>query len=103
MEDLLRSWDGQSVILQLDRPTGAWIIIAIHSTILGPAAGGTRMKSYASLESAVEDAQRLASAMTLKFALSGLPIGGGKAVIATPATFDAASRGDLLRRYGVLV
>ncbi len=46
MESLVRGWDGETVIVCYDRPTGAWILIAIHSTRLGPATGGTRMKHY---------------------------------------------------------
>jgi len=40
VESLVREWDGESVVIRLDRATGAWIIIAIHSTRLGPAEGG---------------------------------------------------------------
>ena len=103
MESLLREWDGESVIIQFDRPTGAWIIIAIHSTRLGPAAGGTRMKPYPDFQEALRDALRLAASMTYKFALADLPYGGGKAVIALPPDFDPGERSDLLRRYGVLI
>ncbi len=100
---LLEQWDGESIVLHLDRPTGAWIIIAIHSTRLGPASGGTRMKPYASLEDAVQDALNLGAGMSYKFASIGFPCGGGKAVIALPANFDAQARPALLRRYGALV
>jgi len=103
VEDLLRSWDGESVVLHLDRPTGAWIIVAIHSTHLGPGTGGTRLKQYSDLEAAVRDALLLAEGMTYKFATIGLPRGGAKAVIAIPAGFDRAQRAGLLRRYGSLI
>ncbi len=103
IESLLREWDGETVIVRYDRPTGAWIFIAIHSTRLGPAAGGTRMKSYPNLPAALQDALRLAEAMTYKFAAPGLPLGGAKTVIAVPPTFDPQSRPALLRRYGALV
>src|SRR5262249_2937439 len=103
LETLLRTWSGEEVVLRYDRVTGAWIVIAVHSTHLGPAGGGTRMKSYARLEAAVQDAQRLAEGMTHKFALAGLPRGGGKAVIAVPPDLETAARADLLRRYGALV
>ena len=46
MEDLIREWDGEMVLTHFDRPTGTWMFIAIHSTTLGIAAGGTRLKSY---------------------------------------------------------
>ncbi|HEV3470769.1 MAG TPA: Glu/Leu/Phe/Val dehydrogenase dimerization domain-containing protein [Pyrinomonadaceae bacterium] len=56
-------------------------VIAVHSTRLGPAVGGTRFWHYASEEEAVTDALRLARGMTYKNALAGLPLGGGKSVI----------------------
>jgi leucine dehydrogenase len=103
IESLLREWSGETVIVRYDRPTGAWIIIAIHSTRLGPAGGGTRAKSYPDLEAALQDAFRLAEGMTYKFAGPGMPYGGGKAVIALPGDFDPQARPALLRRYGALV
>jgi leucine dehydrogenase len=103
MESLLREWDGDTVIVRYDRPTGAWIFVAIHSTRLGPATGGTRMKSYPDVQAALQDALRLAAGMTYKFAVPGIPWGGGKAVIAIPPDFDPQSRPALLRRYGALV
>lgn len=56
MADLLRTWDGEDVVVRFDRPTGSWILIAIHSTRLGPAGGGTRMKSYPDPAAALRDA-----------------------------------------------
>ena len=103
MESLLREWDGETVIVRYDRPTGAWIFIAIHSTRLGPAAGGTRMKSYPNVQAVLQDALRLAAGMTYKFTIPDIPFGGGKAVIAVPPNFDPQSRPALLRRYGALV
>jgi glutamate dehydrogenase/leucine dehydrogenase len=103
METLLREWDGETVVIRYDRPTGAWIFIAIHSTRLGPAAGGTRMKPYPDVQSALQDALRLATGMTYKFAVPGMHWGGAKAVIAIPPDFDPQSRSTLLRRYGSLV
>ncbi|MFQ5944009.1 MAG: Glu/Leu/Phe/Val dehydrogenase dimerization domain-containing protein [Anaerolineales bacterium] len=103
MESLLREWDGETVIVRYDRPTDAWIFIAVHSSRLGPASGGTRMKHYASQEAALADALRLASGMTYKFAVPGIERGGGKAVISIPKDMAPDSRPDLLRRYGRLV
>jgi len=103
MEQLLRQWDGESVTIHMDRPTGAWMIVAIHSTVLGPGTGGTRMKSYPGLKAAVADALRLSASMTFKYAVVDFPRGGAKAVIALPDEFDPALRFDLLRRYGELV
>jgi leucine dehydrogenase len=102
-EPLLREWDGDTVIVRYDRPTDAWIFIAVHSSTLGPATGGTRMKHYDTQEAALADALRLASGMTYKFAVPGIERGGGKAVISVPENFESGSRPDLLRRYGSLV
>jgi leucine dehydrogenase len=68
-----------------------------------PAGGGTRMRTYATPADGLEDAMRLAGAMTLKMAAVDLPCGGGKAVLATPGTLDDTTRRDLLLRYGELV
>lgn len=103
MEELLKSWDGESLITTFDRAAEAWIIIAIHSTILGPATGGTRMKVYGNLSEAVIDAQRLSAGMTYKWAAAGLDMGGGKAVIAVGPDMNAGERRPLLLRYGTLL
>jgi leucine dehydrogenase len=103
MESMLREWDGETVIVRHDRPTGAWIFIAIHSTRLGPATGGTRLKSYPRVQDALQDALRLSAGMTYKFAIPDLPYGGGKAVIAIPPDLDDQSRLALLRRHGALI
>lgn len=103
MESLIEQWRGETVITRYDRPTGAWIFIAVYSTLLGPAAGGTRMKQYPGPKAALEDAMRLARGMAYKYAVPGMPWGGGKAVIALPHDFDARLRPGLLHRYGKLV
>jgi leucine dehydrogenase len=103
MESLIRAWDGESVIIRFDRSANAWIFIAIHSTRLGPAVGGTRMKSYSDLKEALRDAQRLAGGMTLKWAAAGIKYGGGKCVIAVPSDLNPQARTRLLRRYGAFV
>jgi leucine dehydrogenase len=103
MESLFQQWEGETVIAHRDKPTGAWIFIAVYSTVLGPAAGGTRMKRYPDLRGALEDAMRLARGMAYKYALPDMPWGGGKAVIALPDEFDPGVRAGLLRRYGKLV
>ncbi len=75
----------EEVVVAQDRDTGVQAVIAIHSTALGPALGGTRMSLYADSPdpqaAAYSDALRLARAMSLKNSLAGLPHGGGKAVI----------------------
>ena len=103
MENLLKNWDGESIQLTFDREANTWIIIAIHSTVLGPAAGGTRMKTYPNLKDAILDAQRLAAGMTLKWAAAGSKRGGGKAVLCTPHDLSAEQREALLKRYGTEV
>lgn len=103
VEALLRQWDGENVVVRYDQQTGAWLFIAIHSTLAGPAAGGTRMKVYPDWTDGLQDALRLAEAMTWKLAIPQIPNGGGKAVIALPEGFDPAERDGLLRRYGRLV
>jgi leucine dehydrogenase len=103
MESLIKAWEGESVIVQYDRPTGAWIFIAIYSTRLGPAAGGTRMKAYPNIRQALLDGMRLAKGMAYKYAVPGMPWGGGKAVIALPHEFAAHLRPGLLHRYGKLI
>lgn len=86
VEQPLEEWDGELSCVRHDRQTGAWLVVAVHSTLLGPAAGGTRAMQYSSPGQAVADATRLAAAMTLKMAVAGLPMGGGKSVIALPPT-----------------
>lgn len=88
-DDLADPWsafDGhEQVVLGFDESTGMRAIVAIHSTALGPALGGTRMSTYAQtsapMVAAYTDALRLARAMSLKNALAGLPHGGGKGVL----------------------
>ena len=103
MEKLLQKWPGEEVIIRYDNGADAWIIIAIHSTVLGPGAGGTRMKPYVDLKAALVDAMRLSESMTLKYAVAGFPRGGAKAVIAAPDSLTSADRQALLRRYGSLI
>jgi len=70
-----------------DKASGLKAIIAIHSTALGPACGGTRMYPYANPDAALTDALRLSKGMSYKNAIADLPLGGGKAVIlGNPAT-----------------
>jgi leucine dehydrogenase len=102
-QSLIQDWDGENVIVRFDRPSGAWIFIAIHSTRLGPATGGTRMKAYPDAGAALADALRLAEGMTYKYAVPGMARGGGKAVIYVPGDLDPDARADLLRRYGGLL
>lgn len=99
----IEEWSGFAVLIRYDRPTGAWIIVALHDDTLGPPTGGTRMRTYDRPADALVDAQRLAEGMTHKWAAIGLPFGGGKAVIAPPGELEGAERRDLLARYGRLL
>jgi leucine dehydrogenase len=77
----------ERVLYATDPTSGLWAIIALHSTVLGPAAGGCRMWPYSSQGEALTDALRLSRGMSYKNAIAGLPMGGGKAVIiGCPAT-----------------
>lgn len=85
IEDAVIGWDGALCSTRYDRETDTFFVIAIHSRQRGPASGGTRAVHYGSYSEAVRDAMRLSGAMTLKMAAAGLPMGGGKSVIALPA------------------
>src|SRR5947207_4957483 len=78
---LLAEHEHEQVSAYYDPSTGYRGIIAIHSTVLGPALGGTRFWSYPSDEAALRDCLRLARGMTYKAAVAGLNLGGGKSVI----------------------
>ena len=73
--------DYEQVVFCHDRASGLRAIVAVHSTRLGPALGGTRFYPYESEAEGLEDLLRLAKAMTYKAAAAGLDLGGGKAVI----------------------
>ncbi len=91
MTDLLSelaSGGHERLIVSRDPAAGYTGIVAIHSTALGPAVGGTRLRTYASFGEAVTDALRLSRGMTYKNAMAGLPFGGGKAVLLGPAPAD---------------
>jgi leucine dehydrogenase len=76
--------DHETLLVRRGQRSGVPVIIAVNSTVLGPALGGCRMWSYATLADAIRDALRLSAAMTLKAAVADLPLGGGKAVICLP-------------------
>jgi leucine dehydrogenase len=84
-----------------DKASGLKAIIAVHSTALGPAAGGCRRWQYVDDEAAVTDALRLSRGMTYKNAVAGLPFGGGKAVILSDGS--AIKSAALLAAYGRFV
>jgi leucine dehydrogenase len=104
-ERLRDGWDGVDLVARLDEISGAWMFIGVHSTVLGPAMGGTRMKPYPSPDEGAADAIRLSEAMTVKQAAADLPFGGGKAVLSVTEIPPRGSpeRRELLLRYADLV
>src|SRR5215211_1696186 len=91
----------EQVLIARDDASGYNGIIAVHSTALGPAVGGTRFWNYKSEEEALTDALRLSQGMTYKTALAGLPLGGGRSIIIGDSS--APNREALLRAHGRLV
>ena len=91
----------EEVVFAHDPPTGLRSIIAIHSTLLGPALGGVRCFPFVSEDAALTDVLRLSRAMTYKASAAGLDLGGGKAVIiGDPRTVKTEA---LLRAYARFV
>ncbi|MDG1477713.1 MAG: Glu/Leu/Phe/Val dehydrogenase dimerization domain-containing protein [Vicingaceae bacterium] len=93
--------DHEQVLFCQDRATGLKAIIAVHNTVLGPALGGTRMWNYANEEDAITDVLRLSRGMTYKNSISGLNLGGGKAVIIGDSYTQKNEA--LFRRFGKFV
>jgi len=95
----LPAYDGhEKVTMVEDAATGLKAIIAVHSTALGPAAGGCRLWSYDSDSAALIDALRLSKGMSYKNAMADLPMGGGKAVICGPVIPE--SRVEIFKAFG---
>ena len=91
----------EQVVFCTDKETGLKAIIGIHDTTLGPALGGTRMWNYASEKDALTDVLRLSRGMTYKAAITGLDLGGGKAVIIGDAKTDKTDA--LMRKFAAYV
>ncbi|MEC7983727.1 MAG: Glu/Leu/Phe/Val dehydrogenase dimerization domain-containing protein [Myxococcota bacterium] len=77
----IQSQGHEQVVFCNNPQTGLRAVIALHSTVLGPAIGGIRIFPYASEQEAIDDVLRLSKAMTYKASLAGLNLGGGNAVI----------------------
>jgi leucine dehydrogenase len=90
--------DHEVVHFVTDRDSGLCAVIAVHSTALGPGAGGVRFWHYADPGEAVRDALRLSRGMSFKNAMAGLPLGGGKAVIV--ANEARTKTPEMLAAYG---
>ena len=91
----------EQIVFCNDKDTGLKAIIGIHNTVLGPALGGTRMWSYKSEWHALNDVLRLSRGMTYKSAITGLNLGGGKAVIIGDAKTQKTP--ELMKRFGEFV
>jgi leucine dehydrogenase len=99
----------EEAIVRRGTRSGLYTVVAVHSTVRGPACGGCRMWQYPDEYAALDDALRLSRAMTFKSAVAGLPMGGGKSVIVIPegevlttrrrrdALLDVGDTIDLLR------
>ena len=91
----------EQVVFCQDQATGLRAIIAIHNTTLGPSLGGTRMWPYKNETEALNDVLRLSRGMTYKAAITGLNLGGGKAVIIGDSRKDKSEA--MMRRFGKFV
>ncbi|AKT51066.1 Glu/Leu/Phe/Val dehydrogenase dimerization domain-containing protein [Arsenicicoccus sp. oral taxon 190] len=97
----LDPWTSEQVITCADPATGLRAVVAIDDSTLGPGFGGVRYRAYPSTEAAIQEAQRLARAMTYKHALAELPYGGAKSVIlADGAPLTGERRRALLEAFG---
>jgi leucine dehydrogenase len=97
----LQQHDHEQIVFCQDEYTGLKAIIAIHNTVLGPGLGGTRVWNYTSEADAVNDVLRLSRGMTYKASISGLNLGGAKAVIIGDA--KTLKTEALMRKFGRFV
>jgi len=97
----MSKYNHEQLLFCNDNATGLKAIIAVHNTTLGPALGGTRMWAYKNELEALNDVLRLSRGMTYKNSISGLNLGGGKAVIIGDARKDKSEA--LMRRFGKFV
>ena len=91
----------EQIVFCNDKDTGLKAIIGIHNSVLGPALGGTRMWNYTNEWEALNDVLRLSRGMTYKSAITGLDLGGGKAVIIGDAKTQKTP--ELMRKFGEFV
>ena len=97
----MSKFDHEQLLFCNDNATGLKAIIAVHNTVLGPALGGTRMWMYNNEMEALNDVLRLSRGMTYKNSISGLNLGGGKAVII--GDHRTMKSEALMRRFGKFV
>lgn len=98
-ERLETATEHEEVVSCADPAAGFRGFIAIHSTALGPAVGGTRLWRYGNEDEALVDALRLSRGMTYKCAMAGVPLGGGKAVVIEPERIDRPALFRALGRF----
>ncbi|UGS38178.1 Glu/Leu/Phe/Val dehydrogenase family protein [Capillimicrobium parvum] len=101
--EYLATLDHEELVVRRGHRSGLYSIVAVHSTVRGPALGGCRMWVYDDSRAAVRDALRLSRGMTLKSAVAGLDLGGGKGVILVPEgmpPLSPARRRDALLDFG---
>lgn len=94
----LAEFNHEELVFCQDEATGLKALIAIHNTVLGPGLGGTRMWVYENEKDALRDVMRLSRGMTYKAAISGLNLGGAKAVIIGDAKTQKSEA--MLRKFG---
>jgi leucine dehydrogenase len=97
----MSKYDHEQLLFCNDNESGLKAIIAVHNTTLGPALGGTRMWAYNNEMEALNDVLRLSRGMTYKNSISGLNLGGGKAVIIGDSRTMKSEA--LMRRFGKFV
>ncbi len=97
--------DHEEVVVRAGPRSGLPVIVALHSTALGQAVGGCRVRRYPGWREGLEDALRLSAGMTRKCAVAGLANGGGKTVVAMPegGTLNGAQRINVLRDVGDVI
>ncbi len=91
----------EQIVFCNDKDTGLKAIIGIHNSVMGPALGGTRMWNYANEWEALNDVLRLSRGMTYKSAITGLNLGGGKAVIIGDAKTQKTP--EMMRKFGEFI
>lgn len=99
--ELMQGMEHEQVVFGYDKTTGLKCIIGIHNTVLGPSLGGTRFWNYENDADALKDVLRLSRGMTYKAAISGINLGGGKAVIIGDPYKNKSEA--LWRRFGKFV
>ncbi len=93
----------EELVVRRGPRTDLYVVVAVHSTMLGPALGGARLWHYRAPGDAIADALRLSEAMTLKAAAAGLDLGGGKAVLCADGEPTGRGRTDLMLDLGDVV